>query len=100
MKITIDTQHDTHEDIKKVLHILSNILEKKDFIVPSSTYQENISTTNNETSPTGFMNMFGDSSTEEKKEIPDTAPDFSSFLDIANKKEDDQKEEKPRLQFF
>ncbi len=100
MKITIDTQHDTHEDIKKVLHILSNILEKKDFIVPSSTYQENVSTTNNETSPTGFMSMFGDSSIEEKKEIPDTAPDFSSFLNIANKKEDDQKEEKPRLQFF
>ena len=47
MKITIDTQHDTHEDIKKVLHILSNILEKKDSVDPSSTYQENISTTNN-----------------------------------------------------
>jgi hypothetical protein len=100
MKITIDTQHDTHEDIKKVLHILSNILEKKDSVDPSSTYQENISTTNNETSSAGFMSMFGDSSTEEQKEVPDTPPDFSSFLDIANKKEDDQKEEKPRLQFF
>lgn len=29
MKITIDTQQDSYEDIRKVLHILTQILERK-----------------------------------------------------------------------
>ncbi len=29
MKLTIDTQHDSYEDIRKVLHILTQILERK-----------------------------------------------------------------------
>ena len=29
MKLTIDTQVDTHEDIRKVLQILTSILENK-----------------------------------------------------------------------
>lgn len=36
MKITIDTQHDTYEDIRKVLHILTGILEQKGSIVENS----------------------------------------------------------------
>ena len=101
MKITIDTQHDNHEDIKKVLHILSHVIEKKDSTFVSSNYQSNEPGTNNEAGSAGFMNMFGDSSNEKKKEISDTAPDFTNFLNLANKEEEeDKKEDKPKLQYF
>ncbi len=93
MKITIDTKEDSHEDIQKVMQILSHFTNKN----PISNYSLESQATN-ESSNEGFMNMFGDSS-EEKKEIPDTPPDFSNFLNLANKDED-KKEDKPRLQFF
>ena len=32
MRITIDTQHDTYDDIKKVLHILSGIIDQKGLV--------------------------------------------------------------------
>ncbi|MBI2665165.1 hypothetical protein HYX12_00920, partial [Candidatus Woesearchaeota archaeon] len=75
MKITIDTQQDTYEDIKKVLHILTNILDRKG---SPETVQENtgVDTTN-------MMNMFSDGSATPK----DTPPDFSSFLNLAKQQE-------------
>jgi len=90
MKITIDTKEDSHEDIQKVMQILSHFTGK----IPVTNYSER-----SESSNTGFMNMFGDSPQEENKEIQDTAPNFSNFLNLTNK-EEEKKEEKPRLQFF
>jgi len=93
MKITIDTKEDSKEDIKKVMQILSHF-----------SGNENIATNfseTNESNNSGFMNMFGDESTAtDNKEIPDTPPDFSSFMNLVNKKEDDNKEEKAKVQFF
>jgi hypothetical protein len=86
MKITIDTKEDTHDDIKKVLHVLTNIIERKD---------DSVLTETNEEKPAGFMNMFGDQPKEEKT---DTAPDFNSFLNLVDKK--DEEKEEPKLQFF
>lgn len=83
MKITIDTTVDSHEDIQKVLQILHHVVQKKE----TSSYNEPTQDTTN------MMSMF---STEEKKEIPDTAPDFSSFLNLNEKKEDKE----PKLEFF
>lgn len=82
MRITIDTKEDTNEDIKKVLHILTNILERKEI------------STNTPVDTTNMMNMF--SNTEQPKE--DKAPDFTSFLNLANKKE--EKKETPKIEFF
>lgn len=98
MKLTIDTKHDTHEDIRKVLHILTHILERKEGSIDSTNSLE--SSPNTETNSEGFMNMFGDPTTESKEEAKDeTAPDFSNFMNLVNKKDDDEKKE-PKLEFF
>ena len=104
MRITIDTKEDTHEDIRKVLHILTHILEKKDYGLSSSYAQRSnpITTTTNDSA--GFMNMFGEGSSQTDNQEPnqtnsDLAPDFSNFMNLVNKKEEDKKE-KPKLEFF
>ncbi|MEK6901139.1 MAG: hypothetical protein AABX37_02255 [Nanoarchaeota archaeon] len=74
MKITIDTQHDSFEDIKKVFHLLGGILERKGNGVVTTESGSPVDTSN-------LMSMFGNDSTT-KKEMPDTAPDFSSFLNL------------------
>ncbi len=94
MKVTIDTKEDSSEDIKRVFQILGDMLHKKG-------HSEDLSTTpaeNMDTAP--LMNMFNDSSQEhsqEQKEIPDKAPDFSSFLNLTKQQ---KKEEIPRVEFF
>ena len=94
MKITIDTQVDTHEDIKKVLHILTSILDQKG--EPSylnTTPAETVDTTN-------LMSMFGDTSAAPQKEIPDTAPDFTSFLNLTRNQRKDDENNQPKVEFF
>ena len=81
MKITIDTKEDSFEDIKKVLNILTSILERKDLSAPP-------------VDTTDLMTMFSNS--DQPKE--DKAPDFSSFLNLANKKE--EKKDIPKIEFF
>lgn len=102
MRITIDTQHDTYEDIRKVLSILTNIIEKKDSSwnglsnnPPDSFNNINIPQ-NSDT--TNLMNMFDSGS--ENKNILDTPPDFSKFLNLVEKKEEVRKENVPRIEFF
>lgn len=83
MKLTIDTQVDTHEDIRKVLQILTSILEKKD---------SSMSVSSSGTDTTNLMSMFGDQNgTVETKGNP---PDFSSFLNLTQKKENDDEDAK------
>lgn len=90
MKVTIDTKEDSHEDIRKVLHILTNILENKDL---NEQKQKVTDTTN-------MMSMFADpqKSAEPTKETEGSAPDFSSFLNLQNteKKDDDL----PKVEYF
>ena len=81
MKITIDTQVDTHEDIKKVLQILTGIIQREDISTPIVT---NATPQQTQSADSGFMSMFGDADTEIKKE---NAPDFSSFLNLIKKPE-------------
>ncbi len=84
MKLTIDTQVDTHEDIRKILHILTSILEKKD------------SSASPATDTTNLMGMFSD---EQKGtvETKGSAPDFSSFLNLTQKSE---KKDKPQIELY
>ena len=92
MKITIDTQTDTYEDIKKVLHILTGIIEKKDLGTMSnySSYSSGSISSNPESSDTSsMMNMFDD----EPKVIPDTQPNFNSFLNLVDQKKEEPKKE-------
>ena len=99
MKITIDTQTDTYEDIKKVLHILTGIIEKKDSTVQSnfsssssslSSYSSNNVVNSTHSNTASMMNMFDD---EPAKEIPDTPPNFNSFLNLVDQKKEEPKRE-------
>ncbi len=64
MKITIDTQHDTMDDIQKIVHILTNILERKEIDSPSAPV---------DTAP--LMGMFADEpgSTQTAAPLPSSA---------------------------
>jgi hypothetical protein len=99
MKITIDTKEDSHADIQKVMQILSHFTNKD----PINNYSPEPQAT--ESSNEGFMNMFGADNVAETSESvqttphEDAAPDFSNFLNLANKEEEEKKEE-PKLQFF
>lgn len=99
MRITIDTQHDTYEDIHKVLSILTNIIEKKNTSwdgFSNNSGNNNLSGSSN-ADTTNLMNMF-DSGTESKS-AADIPPDFSKFLNLVEKKEEVRKEV-PRIEFF
>ncbi len=77
MRITLDTKEDTFEDIQKVLHILTGILEKKGSTISSAP--QNIDTSS-------MMNMLSETPTTTPP--VDKAPDFSSFLNLTKKTEE------------
>ncbi len=76
MKITIDTKEDSQEEIRHAIRLLSHLLEGQGASALIKT-AEPVDTAN-------LMNMFSESETrgEAKREIPDTPPDFSSFLNL------------------
>lgn len=84
MKISIDTKEDSFEDIRKVLQILTAILEKKD----SSASTLSTDTTN-------LMGMF--SELKGTVETSGKAPDFGSFLTLAQKNE---KKDNPQVEYY
>ena len=88
MKLTIDTQVDTHEDIRKVLQILTSILEKKDSSMSSPSSADT----------TNLMSMFSDDSPKGTLETKGNPPDFSSFLNLTQKKE--QKDDEGRIEYY
>lgn len=93
MKLTIDTQADTFEDIKKVMCILSGIIERKELGVVNSNYTPE----SKPTDTTPLMSMFSD--TPSAPSVPDTPPDFSSFLNLT-KKQEEKKAGLPRVEVF
>jgi len=82
MKITIDTNTDSKEDIRKVMQILSHFTDKE--IVSN----EPVDTTN-------MMSMFDSAPTETSP-----PPDVSNFMSLMNRGEAEKKEETPKIQFF
>lgn len=94
MKVTIDTKEDSHEDIKKVLQILMQVINQKDqgdFLTKSN---DSVDTTN-------MMSMFGSSSNEtiKQKDVPNTPPDFTSLMNLVNSKEK-KEDEVYKVEFF
>lgn len=87
MKITIDTKEDSHEDIIKIVNVLKVILGEHPTNSASSV------------DSSAMMSMFADPAAgKTEKEIPDTPPDFSSFLNLTKpKKEND---EECKIEFF
>jgi len=95
MKVTIDTKEDSFEDIQKIVHLLTNIIGKKTY--SNAPKKETADTTD-------LMSMFSaaESTIEPsaKKEVLDTAPDFSSFLNLAQQKQQEEKKQVPKIEFF
>ena len=86
MRLSIDTKEDSFEDIRKILQILTSILEKKDSS-PSAAA----------TDTTDLMSMFGDQKgTVETKGSP---PDFSSFLNLSSQKKEN-KDDEAGIEFY
>ncbi len=99
MKLTIDTQTDKFEDIQKVLHILTNIIEKNG----TSSSTTALSGTSTSTDTTNMMSMFSDDSSTPstvQKEVPDTAPDFTSFLNLTKSQTRRAGEPLTKVEFF
>lgn len=95
MKITIDTQVDTHEDIKKVLEILAHVLQKD-----SSFSASRSSSSTDAVDTTTMMTMFSQESEPTRKEQPDTPPDFSSYLNLTRNSQKKTTDDEPRVEFF
>ena len=94
MKITIDTQTDTYDDIKKVLHIFTNIIEQKSASPVASTSSVDTAS---------MMNMFSDDSvpnSSSSKEVADTPPDFSAFLNLTKNQTKRAGEPLTKVEFF
>ena len=85
MKLTIDTQVDTPEDIRKVLQILTSILERKDTTPPTDT--------------TNLMGMFSDDG-KGTVETKGSAPEFGSFLNLAAQKTEKKDDDEPRIEYY
>lgn len=70
MKITIDTKEDTHEDIKKVIRLLTHIIGEHPTTNQPNVFEESTPTTNQPETPSGniFGNMFENPQTEPKTE--------------------------------
>jgi len=100
MKVTIDTKEDSYEDMKKVLQILTHILQNKD-----SSYAPSTSTSSSDT--TNMMNMFGDDdSSPSTSQDNDRAPNFNSFLNLtknsplSTSSTQQKRDENPKIEFF
>ncbi len=91
MKLTIDTKEDSVEDIRKVMHLLSEILARKG----GGAVAETVDTTN-------LMSMFDPSpqNTLSAGTPPDTAPNFSSLLKLAEGATAEKKEEKAEIEYY
>jgi|SRR3989344_1582470 len=97
MKLTIDTQVDTHEDIRKILHILTSILEKKDSsLVTGSVLGSALSGSDT----TSLMSMFSEDAPKGTVETKGAAPDFSSFLNLAAQKTEKKNLDNPKIELY
>lgn len=99
MKITIDTKEDNHEDIRKVISLLSNLI--------GSGRGEVFSNQNGAapTDTTNLMNMFGDAPANPTASAAnnDSAPNFGSFLNLVEQKNGGSgtaKKEEPKIEFY
>jgi hypothetical protein len=104
MIITIDTQKDSPQEIKKLMAMLQALVNESG----SYSSYENYPGSNTPASPeqtTNMMSMFGDdsgsSSVTAANATPGTAPNFGSFLNLVDKKAASKKYlDEPKLEFY
>lgn len=97
MKITIDTKEDTHEDIKKVIYLLHNLIGSSsggDIYSNSGSASPPVDTTN-------VMSMFGDAPAPNTG-ASNSAPNFNSFLNLVEQKKEASKKylDEPKVELY
>ena len=89
MKITIDTREDSHEEIKKLIRMLSSLIgEEVKSNSPSNIFEDS----SDDTAGNALANMFGDDNTPKDD-------DNSGYLNMFGddkKEEPEEPEEKPQ----
>jgi hypothetical protein len=88
MIITIDTKHDSKDEIVHAISILNQILERQGY----SAVSQSSSSAPSNTDPSNLMSMF--SSAPETPKSADKGPDFSAFLNLAKQKEERKLDER------
>jgi len=74
MKITIDTKEDSHQEIRKIISMLSSLVGDKEIvsnqgnIFENNSIQEEINQEPSQEQTGGVFNMFGDDSVAKKEE--------------------------------
>ena len=100
IKITIDTKEDGHEEIKRVIQLLSSLV-KREIKVNKDLFSSGGEVVVSESSNNAFVSMFGGAESEKKE-----AEVFN--LDLGEKEGENQSEakgemegeEEPKLEFF
>ena len=108
MEIKIDTKHDSHEDIRKVIKMLQHLIgDSQEIFTNQPSSQQDIS----QDTGSAFNNIFGDASTqnqaaeeatekiEETEEISESTEDLFAELfseeEIEKMKKVEEEDEKP-----
>ena len=110
MKITIDTKQDSHEDMKHVLEMLTNLLQKGSSepvntagmmsMFDSEPVKEEpavpLTMFNTPVKESSDSQLFGMSQNQQEVQKKDTGADFSALLNLQEKKDD----EDPQVEAF
>ncbi|MEE9525152.1 MAG: hypothetical protein V3V78_00915 [Candidatus Woesearchaeota archaeon] len=91
MKITIDTKDDSHEDIRKVIALLSKMIDESP-MSSSNIFGESNSSSDEESEPAttnAFANMFGSSDSGAEEGMPVLEPTSANEDDEAEEEKDD-----------
>ena len=117
MKITIDTKEDSHEDMKHVLEMLTNLLRKNSsepvhtidmmsmFDAPAAKEapampMSMFNTPVKESGDSQLFSMSQHKQSFERKEVPNTPPDFTAFLNLTKENQDNNKDHEPQVEYF
>ena len=93
MKITIDTKEDSHEDIRKVISLLSKMIEGEES--HSNIFESSSSDSSSEGSPSAFANMFGSAEPSSGPSTPSTEGDVpvaGEGSTVVEEKEEEEEE--------
>ncbi|NQV91230.1 hypothetical protein HQ489_02040 [Candidatus Woesearchaeota archaeon] len=112
MKITIDTKEDSHEDMKHVLEMLTNLLQKGAVVntagmmsmFDSEPVKEEpampMSMFNTPVKESGDAQLFGMSQRQQGIQQNETPPDFSAFLNLTKENQEDDENHEPQVEYF
>jgi len=103
MIITIDTQKDSPQEVKKLIAMLQALVNESSSYSNYDNYSTPSPATASPEQTTNMMSMFGDDSSAvtASNNTSGTAPNFGSFLNLVDKKAASKKYlDEPKLEFY